>query len=161
MRLSPDSHLVSSPYLIAVNVDAGEKTEGFIHLAAPVTEDAHPERMRGPTSKPIRSVEWDRKEDRIAAAEEERLGTLLLATRPFTPADEEAAPILCDVVRATPGLLTFSNEAKQLQARTGLMKKVFSEETWPDLSDEHLLAGPKNGFFPGSEIFAVRRDFGG
>ena len=45
--LSPDSHLVSSPYLIAVNVDAGEKTEGIIHMAAPVTEDAHPERMRG------------------------------------------------------------------------------------------------------------------
>jgi ATP-dependent helicase HrpB len=145
--LSPDSHLVSSPYLIAVNVDAGEKTEGTIHMAAPVTEDVIRSECAG-NIETIRRVEWDRKEDRIAAAEEERLGTLLLASRPFTPADGEAAPILCDVVRANPGLLTFSNEARQLQARTGLIKKVFLEETWPDLSDEHLFADPKEWLLP-------------
>ena len=147
VRLSLDSHLVSSSYLIAVNVDAGEKTEGFIHMAAPVTEELIRSECAG-NIETVRRVEWDRKEGRIAAAEEERLGTLLLSARPFTPADEEAAPILCDEVRANPGLLNFGKEARQLQARTGLMKKVFPEETWPDLSDEHLLADPKEWLLP-------------
>ncbi len=147
VRLSPDSHLVSSPYLIAVNVDAGEKTEGIIHMAAPVTEDL----IRSECADhivTIRRVEWDRKEDRIAAATEERLGAMLLSSRPFTPTDEEAAPILCDAIRADPGMLTFSKEAVQLQSRAGLMKKAFPEEAWPDLSSEHLLADPEEWLLP-------------
>ncbi|MCK9418081.1 MAG: ATP-dependent helicase HrpB [Nitrospirae bacterium] len=147
VRLSPDSHLVSSQYLIAVNVDAGEKTEGIIHLAAPVTEDLIRSECGG-RIETFRKVEWNRQENRIAAAEEERLGELIISARPFTPADEEAAPILCDVVRATPGLLTFSKEATRLQARTGLMKKAFPEETWPDLSEEHLFIDPKEWLLP-------------
>lgn len=141
VRLSLDSHLVSSLYLIAAAVDAGGKTEGIIHIAAPVTLDIIRSECAGRIDI-IRRVEWDRKEGRIAAVVEERLGALLLSARPFTPTDEEAAPILCDVVRATPGLLTFSSEARQLQARTGLMKKAFPEEAWPDFSDEHLFADP-------------------
>ncbi len=147
VRLSPDSRLVSSHYLIAVNVDAGEKTEGFIHMAAPVTEELIRSECAG-SIETIRRVEWDWKEGRIAAAEEERLGSLLISARSFTPTNEESAPILCDVVRATPGLLTFSKEARQFQARTGLMKKAFPEETWPDLSDEHLFDDPKGWLLP-------------
>jgi ATP-dependent helicase HrpB len=147
VRLPQDSHLVSSLYLVAVNVDAGEKTEGIIHMAAPVTEDL----IRGECGSRIeafRRVEWDRQEGRIAAAREERLGALLLSVKPFTPTDEESAPILCDVVRSTPGLLAVDKEARQLQARTGLMKKTFPEEVWPDLSDEHLFIHPEEWLLP-------------
>jgi ATP-dependent helicase HrpB len=147
VRLSSDSHLVSSPYLIAVNVDAGEKTEGIIHMAAPVTEDLIRSECGG-RIETFRKVEWNWQESRIAAAEEERLGALLISARPFAPTDEESAPILCDVVRATPGLLTFGKEATQLQARTRLMKKAFPEEIWPDLSDEHLFIDPKEWLLP-------------
>jgi ATP-dependent helicase HrpB len=147
VRLSPDSHLVSSLYLTAVNADAGEKTEGIIHMAAPITEDLIRSECGG-RIETFRRVEWDWKEGRIAAAEEERLGALLLSARPFTPTDEESAPILCDVVRATPGLLIFGKEARQLQARTGLMEKAFPEEAWPDLSDEHLFIDPKEWLLP-------------
>jgi ATP-dependent helicase HrpB len=138
---------VSSLYLIAVNVDAGEKAEGIIHMAAPVTEELIRSECAG-TIETIRRVEWDRKEGRIAAAEEERLEGLILSARPFTPSDEEAAPILCDAIRANPEILTFSKEAGQFQARTGLMKKAFPEEAWPDLSSEHLLADPEEWLLP-------------
>jgi ATP-dependent helicase HrpB len=147
VRLSQDSHLVNSPYLVAVNVDAGEKTEGIIHMAAPVTEDLIRSECGG-RIEAFRRVEWNRQEGRIAAAREERLGTLVLSVRPFTPTDEESAPILCDVVRSTPGLLTFDKEARQLQSRTGLMKKAFPEEIWPDISDEHLFVDPKEWLLP-------------
>jgi ATP-dependent helicase HrpB len=147
VRLSLDSHLVSSLYLIAVNVDAGEKTEGFMHMAAPVTEELIRCECAG-TIETIRSVEWDGKEGRIAAAEAERLGMLLLSVRPFTPTDEEAAPILLDAIRTNPEMVTFSKEARQFQSRIRLMEKAFPEEAWPDLSPEHLSDDPEEWLLP-------------
>jgi ATP-dependent helicase HrpB len=147
VRLSRDSHLVSSPYIIAVHVDAGEKAEGFVHLAAQVAEELiRSECARG--IKTVRKVEWDRKENRIVAAREERFGSLLLSARSFTPDDEEAAPILCDVIRTTPGILTFNKEARQFQGRASLMKRSFPEEAWPDISDEQLLSKPEEWLLP-------------
>ncbi|HEY6010581.1 MAG TPA: ATP-dependent helicase HrpB, partial [Nitrospirota bacterium] len=118
VRLSLDSHLLNNRYLIAVAVDAGEGTEGFVHVAAPVSE----EMIRGECAgriKIVKRTEWDRKEGRIIAANEERLGALLLSIRPFAPADDEAEPILCDAIKTMPGLLSFSAEARQLQSRVG------------------------------------------
>jgi len=147
VRLSQDSPLVSSPYIVAITVDAGETAEGIIHIAAPVTEKLIRTEC-GRNIELVRRVEWDHKDARIAAAQEERIGTLLLSKRPFTPADEETAPILCNVIRTMPGVLTFSNEARQFQTRTGLIQKAFSEETWPDISDEHLFARPEDWLLP-------------
>jgi ATP-dependent helicase HrpB len=142
VSLSPDSHLGGSPYIIAVAADAGEKAEGFVHIAAPVSEELIRSECKE-RIQTIRRVEWDRREGRIAAAVEDRLGTLLLSKRPFTPADEEAAPIICEAIRANPGFLVFSTEARQFQARAGLVKRVFPEESWPDLSDARLFAKPE------------------
>ena len=147
VRLSLDSHLGNSPYLIAVNVDAGEKTEGFVHVAAPVSEDM----IRGECARSIetiRKVEWDRKAGRIIAVVEGRLGALILSSRPFTPTDDETAPILCEVIRMTPGMVAFSKEARQFQARAGLMRRAFPEEAWPDLSDEMLFSRPEEWLLP-------------
>ncbi|HUI67093.1 MAG TPA: ATP-dependent helicase HrpB [Nitrospirota bacterium] len=147
VRLSLGSHLGSSSYIIAVHADAGEKTEGFVHMAAPVTVEL----IRGECPNLIetnRRVEWDGKEGRIVAAVEERLGALLLSTRRLTPTDEEAASILCEVMRTNPGILTFSREARQFQGRLGLIRRTFPEETWPDLSDEQLLFKPEKWLLP-------------
>ncbi len=139
VRLSPESHLVNEPFIIAVNVDAGEKTEGFIHLASPVTEEL----IRSACAsriKTVRNVVWDRKEGRIAAAVEERLGAVLLSSHSITPTDDETIPILCEAIRTIPGLFPFDNETAQFQARVKLIKRTFPEETWPDFSREHLLS---------------------
>jgi len=116
-------------------------------MAAPVTDEL----IRSECANLIetnRRVEWDRKEGRIVAAVEARLGALLLSTRRLTPADEEAAPILCEVIRTTSGILTFSKDARQFQGRVGLMRRTFPEETWPDLSDEQLLSKPEEWLLP-------------
>ncbi len=142
VRLSLNSHLGSSPYLIAVVVDAGEKAEGFVHIAAPVEEEL----IRSECAsciETVRKVEWDWKENRITAAIEDRYGALLFAKKTFIPADAEATPILCETIRMTPGILTFSREARQFQARVGLLKRSFPEEAWPDVSDEELFQHPE------------------
>ena len=147
VRLSMDSHLVNDPFIIAVQVDAGMKAEGVVHLAAPVTEELVRSECAARIQS-VRRVEWDRSQGRIAAAVEERLDTMLLSSRPFKPSDEEAAPILCEAIRTTPGLLTFTKEARQFQARVGLMKKAFPEEAWPDLADHALLSRPEEWLLP-------------
>jgi ATP-dependent helicase HrpB len=143
VRLSLDSHLGNSAYLIALVADAGEKAEGFVHIAAPVDEELIRSEC-GSRIEIVRKVEWDRKENRISAAVEERYGALLLSKKPFTPTDFEAMPILCEVIRMTPGVLTFTREARQYQARVSLMKRSFPEESWPDLSDEQLFQHPED-----------------
>jgi ATP-dependent helicase HrpB len=142
VRLSRDSHLGNESFIIAVNVDAGEKTEGFVHIAAPVTEKL----IRSECAdriKTIKSVVWDRKEGRISAAVEERLGAILLSSRAFAPADEDTAPILCEAIRTNRDILIFGKEARQFQGRVGLMLQMFPGERWPDLSDDYLLSRPQ------------------
>ena len=147
VRLSKDSHLGDSPYIIAVSVDAGERAEGFVHLAAPVTEEL----LRAECADRIETVrrgEWDRKENRVAAAQEERYGSLLLSSRTFIPGDDEIVPILCEVIRTTPGMLALTSETRQFQGRVELLKKAFPEEPWPDLSDAELLSRPEAWLVP-------------
>ncbi len=147
VRISPESPLVNSPFLIAVQADAGAGSEGYVHLAAAVTEDLVRSECAGRISG-IRRVEWDRKEARIVAVREERLDAIVLASRPFAPTDEEAAPLLCEAVRTTPGLVVFSREASQYRAREALLRRAFPEESWPDLSDGRLLGRPEEWLLP-------------
>jgi len=147
VRLSLDSHLVSNPYLIAVTVDSGMKAEGVIHIAAPVTGEL----IRKECADRIeikRNVGWDKREGRIMAAIEERLGVMVLSSRPFAPRDEEAAPILAEVIRTSTGMLNFSSEARQFQGRVDLMRRMFPEESWPDLTDARLMAHPEDWLLP-------------
>ncbi len=139
VRLSPNSHLANDQFIIAVNVDAGEKTEGFVHIAAPVTEEL----IRSEYASRIettRSVLWDGKEGRITTVLEEKIGAILLSSHPVTATDEEAAPILCEVIRTTPGILIFDQEALQFQARVSLVKQAYPEENWPELSSRQLVS---------------------
>jgi ATP-dependent helicase HrpB len=147
VRLSRDSHLLNNRFIIAVTTDAGEGAEGFVHIAAPVTEGLVRDELSGAIER-VRVVEWNSGEKRIVAAVQERLGTLTLSLRPFTPDDEEAGPILCEAIRNTPGLIYFSAEARQLQARAELMRRVFPEEGWPDLSPERLTVRPEEWLTP-------------
>lgn len=147
VRLSRESADRNSRFIIAVNVDGGEKGEGIVHLAEPVTEDLVRQEC-GESIKTVKRIEWDRRELKIIAAIEERLGALLLSSRPFNPTDDEAVPILCEAIRSGPGLLSFSKQAGLLQGRVSLMHRTFPEEAWPDLSDEGLLSSPEDWLSP-------------
>ena len=147
VRVSSDSALANSPYIVAVQVDLGERAEGFVHLAAPLTEDLVRAECGNRIVK-VRRVAWEPKDGRVIAAMEERLGVLLLSTRPFAPEDSEVAPILCAAVRTSPALLRFDREVRQYQARVGLVRSAFPEERWPDLADRALYDRPEEWLTP-------------
>jgi ATP-dependent helicase HrpB len=147
VRLPPSSGLAKSPFIIAVQVDAGEKAEGMVHLAEPVAEDLLRQEM-GERIEVLRRVEWDKKEGKVLSILEERLGAVQLSARPFQPSDEEAAPLLCEAIRSGSGRIAFRNEVRQLQGRVALMRKIFPAENWPDLSEERLRSAPEEWLLP-------------
>jgi ATP-dependent helicase HrpB len=148
VRLSPKSRLIKSPFIIAVNVDAGDKADGFVHLAAPLDEETIREECGGRVET-LRRVEWGRRDARIIATIEERFGSLLLSSHPFNPSNGEALPLVCELVRSSPsGRLNFTREARQFQARVSLMRRTFPEEDWPDLSDQRLNSRPEDWILP-------------
>ena len=124
VRLPSTSLLAKSPFIIAAHVDAGEKAEGMVHLAEPVAEVLLREEL-SESIESIRRVEWDKREARIVATIEEKLGALQLSARPFAPKEEEVSPLLCEAVRSGSAKIVFSEEVRQFQGRVSLMKRTF------------------------------------
>ncbi len=146
-KLSAKMNQSRSPYIIAVVVDKGEKAEGIVHLAEPLTEELIREEL-GSKIETQRQVVWDKQEGRIITTLEERLGAIILSTRPVNPPEEEVVSVLCEAIRSKTVRITFSREALQFQARVRLMQQTFPEESWPDLSNETLLASPQDWLLP-------------
>lgn len=157
VRLTSTTGLNKSPFIIAVNVDAGSKAEGVVHLASPISEELIRREYAG-RIETVKRIDWERREERIIATVEERIGAIIVSSRPFSPTDEEALPVLCDAIRLSPGMLLFSKEARQFQGRCALIKRVFPEEQWPDLSDERLLSDPKGWLLPWLRGLRSRQD---
>lgn len=147
VRLPAARGTLDGAYLIAAHVDAGEKAEGTVHLAEPLTEDTLRQEMAGEIAM-RRRIEWDKREDRVISVREERLGAILLSERPLNPTDMEAIPLLCEAIRSDPALLTFREADRQLQGRVALMKRAYPAEGWPDLSEERLRAAPADWLSP-------------
>jgi ATP-dependent helicase HrpB len=147
VRFTSIGSLSKSPFIVAAQMDAGEKGEGIVHIAAPLTEKIIREECSS-RIETIKRIEWDKRESRIAAAIEERLGAMPLSVKPFQPSDEDTAPILCGIIKSTPGMLIFTEEARQFKGRVTLMRRTFPDESWPDLSDERLAAMPEEWLIP-------------
>ena len=130
---------LSRPALgVALQVDGGTGAEGLIHQLAAATQ----EQIRETVPQLVlrqRQVSWDEAAGRVAAAEQERIGAVVLASRQVGVTDAEALPLLLEQVsrRGLAGL-NWSAAARQLQGRVGCAARLLPEEGWPDLSDTWL-----------------------
>jgi len=142
-RLSPASCVRGNEFIVAVEVDAGTAGEGVVHVASTVAASAVREELAGQIAIE-RSVAWDDRECRVVGVVRERLGAVVLAERPFAPADEEALPVLVQAVRdEKSALLPFGDDVRQLQGRVRLLARLFPDDGWPDLADERLYGTPE------------------
>ena len=127
---------LSRPALgVALQVDGGTGAEGLIHQLAAATQ----EQIRETVPQLVlrqRQVTWDEAAGRVAAAEQERIGAVVLASRQVGATDAEALPLLLEQVsrRGLAGL-NWTAAARQLQGRVGCAARLLPEEGWPDLSD--------------------------
>ncbi|KPK39766.1 MAG: hypothetical protein AMJ69_04710 [Gammaproteobacteria bacterium SG8_47] len=139
-RLRDDEPAFQAPLLVAASLDAGA-SEALIYLAAPVAEGALREHMAAHIDH-AQVVRWDASSAAVVALHEERLGALVLTSRPLDKPDPERVrgAMLTGVRELGLDVLPWTEPARQWQARVLCMREWFGEETWPDVSDEALLA---------------------
>ena len=86
-------------------------------------------------------VSFDSASGAVLARRRRRFGALVLSDRtepadPVEVAGALARAVAADMLRPLP----WTDQARQLQARVALMRRLEPAEAWPDLSDEALIA---------------------
>jgi ATP-dependent helicase HrpB len=155
VRLGEDDPLVGTPWLAVAHLDAGQE-EGRIFLAAPV----EPEDL-SPLARPVENVAWDARNGVLLAQRELRIGEVVLARKPLLHLEpSKRREVLCQVVRTEGlGLLPWTEELRQWQARVLSLRSWRPEEGWPDVSDTHLLQTLEDWLAPWLNGVSRREDF--
>lgn len=132
--------LAGSAFVVACDLD-GRAREARIHLAAPVGRDEL-EEVAGGRIRTIDSADWDEHRGTVVARRERRLGALVLdSTEGGRPGPETLrAGLLAAVRRKGLASLPWTEAARQLQARTELLRAIWPDH-WPALDDDTLFAG--------------------
>jgi ATP-dependent helicase HrpB len=138
-RLSPWCAVRNRPYLVAVDVDAGAQGEGVIHRASAL-ELAQLRQECPQLIDTRRTVVFDRQRERVTARQEERLGAIVLESRPVDATPDEVAAALQAWLRDEGELtvLPWTAAARQLQSRVRFLARTFPEAGWPELADGAL-----------------------
>jgi ATP-dependent helicase HrpB len=155
VRLGEDDPLAGSPWLAVAHLDAGEN-EGRIFLASVVrVEDLQP------FARQLKTIAWDGRNGVLLSQRETRIGELVLSSQPLRVIDpQQRSTILCQVVRSEGlGLLPWTEELRQWQARVLSLRSWRPDENWPDLSDAHLLKTLEDWLAPWLEPVWRREDF--
>ncbi len=132
--------LAREPLLVIAHMDAGQG-EGRIHLAASVTRDdlrQHlPEHFTEATE-----VYWDERQQAVSARWRERFGRVVMDERPAT--DVAPGEVLAAMLQGIRGMglevLPWDRELRLWRQRVQAVAHWFSEQDWPDVSDEWLLS---------------------
>lgn len=126
--------LAGQPFLVATDLD-GDPREAKIRLAGPITES----QIRATLADRITeetTCQWSKRDRRVLARRQERLGALALSDRPWLEAPPEAiAQTMCEGVRDLG--LRLEGAAARFRARVELVRAGGSE--LPDMTDAALL----------------------
>lgn len=132
------------PWLSIAHLDAGSN-EGRIFLAAPLNPDHMIDKMED-----RRVVRWDSQKGILIGQRETRLGDILVEYSPLENIpEEEKAKVLCDVIKSEGlGILGWTEDALDFQARVMSISLWRTSESWPDLSNNGILKEVNNIFAP-------------
>ncbi|MBF0196014.1 MAG: ATP-dependent helicase HrpB [Magnetococcales bacterium] len=139
-KLREEDPMTSLKLLVIVELDAGD-IEGRIYLAAGLDKKDFQNRFHNQI-KQKDTVFWDSSQSRVMAQRQMKFGALMIKSSPLTNPDQDAVLIALLKGIKLLGLkcLSWSKEAKALQARVMLLRKEQPERGWPDLSDKKLLS---------------------
>lgn len=135
----PDSSpLADAAYLGVADLD-GRKREARIFLAAPLTADdlfLHFSDHIEPTP----TITWNTTREAVQANLVHTLGALVLKSEPlFDPDPEQVTEVLLNAIAdSNLTLLPWTKETRLWQQRMSFLRTI--DPTWPDMSDEGLLA---------------------
>lgn len=137
--LSETDPLAGEEFLAVAALD-GDKAGARIFLAAPLIladlEDLFADRI---TTR--ERVTWDSRSRAVVAERQERLDSLVLATRPAQGAEVAIREAVLDGIRELGlGVLPWTPALETWRARLGFLRRHDPDGGWPDLSDAALLA---------------------
>jgi ATP-dependent helicase HrpB len=132
--LPKNDSLVTEQWLAVAQLDGGS-SEGKIFMAAAVDPKDLTDLI---TSH--QTVRWDEEREMIVAAEEKRIGSLLVSSSRISDInDEQRIDVLCKTVRANGmSFLGWDEKERDWQARV-MSLRAWRGNKWPDVSDEVLL----------------------
>ena len=134
VKMAPDDSLAGARFLVVTDTD-GHPTEARIRGALPITENALRVLFKDQLIW-VQFAGWSRREGRVEAREEERLGAIALSSRRWKDAPAEAvAGAMLDGIRQLG--LTASPAAERFRARVRLAHDAGQD--MPDVSDAALL----------------------
>ncbi|MEN8136430.1 MAG: ATP-dependent helicase HrpB [Thermodesulfobacteriota bacterium] len=135
--LPTSDHLGQAELLVAAKLDAGKK-QGRIFLAAALSlTELRSDHAHLIENKKI--IRWDAEQKRVAAVEEERLGSLVLSQKKWLGGDPEQVSqcLLAGIRQAGINCLPWQKKSRELQARIQ-SAHLWQPTTWPDVADEAL-----------------------
>ncbi|WP_373353992.1 ATP-dependent helicase HrpB [Pseudoroseicyclus sp. CXY001] len=141
-QLAEADPLAGERLLVAIETD-GHPREAKIRLAARLTE-AELRETFGPRIAWVQSCAWSRRERRVVAREEERLGALTLNTRPWDAPPEARARAMLEGVRLAG--LSLSGAALRLCQRAELARSAGA--AIPAFTEEALMAEAEDWLLP-------------
>lgn len=135
VSLGQHDPLVREPWICVAHLDAGGG-EGKVFLAAPL----HPQDLREHAKEQV-LVRWDDEREMVVAARERRIGPLVLESRPVAIGDDDQRLAVLFAHIREKGLRILGDPVvrDELQARVLSLRAWRPAESWPLLTDEHLL----------------------
>jgi ATP-dependent helicase HrpB len=136
VRLHENDVLVKEAWLAVAHADAG-LGEGRIYLAAALNPTDLTDRML----QEVR-IRWDEVKGVLLQQEETRIGSLIVSTKSIKTVDETIrAKALCDAVKKEGfKIFNWTDTCEQWQARILSLKQWRTNEDWPDVSTENIIA---------------------
>jgi len=136
--------LAGARLLVVTDTD-GHPTEATVRTALPIADSAVRDLFAGRITEVAEAV-WSKREGRVDATVEMRLGAIALSSRRWTDAPADAiAHAMLDGVCALG--LTWTPAARQLQARARLLRAA-GRDTVPDMSEPALMRDPETWLLP-------------
>jgi ATP-dependent helicase HrpB len=138
--VEPHDPLAREEFLAIATTD-GASGDQRIHLAASLTR-AEIEQHFAAHIKSEDALHFDARDGQVVARRRRLLGALVLEEKPLANADPALiqAAMVEGIRQAGLAVLLWSEAAMRLRARIRFARRIMTEEDWPDMSDEALLA---------------------
>lgn len=145
-QIEPHESLARAEFIVAADLQ-GAAQNARITLAAELDRADLEADFAAHISEET-EVRFDPQTDSVKARRIRRYGKLILSDKPVERPDPDrvASALLAGIRQKGLGALPFSKQAQQLRARAGFAREA--DPSWPDLSDQALLASLEDWLLP-------------
>jgi ATP-dependent helicase HrpB len=148
VRLAEEDPLSAEDYLVAAQLDAGQK-EGRVRMAVAIHEEEI-RRLPDLEMTRVERVAWESSSERVEMLSKETIGAIVLHERRLTDADGEkvVAAMLTGIEQMGLKVLPWTRSLTQWRERVNWLRQVLPDEGLPDLSNQWLLANLNDWLAP-------------